>query len=59
VDIKSRVPIKDIFVIDSNRFGVIMEYYDKASLASQLQTGSLIDKLKLMKEVALILQNLH
>jgi len=36
-----------------------MEYYDKASLASQLQTGSLIDKLKLMKEVALILQNLH
>jgi hypothetical protein len=59
VKIKSRVPIKDIFVVDSNRFGVVVEYYDKASLTNQLQPGALIDKLKLMKELALVLQNIH
>jgi hypothetical protein len=36
-----------------------MEYYDRASLVNRMWLGSLIDKLKLMKELALEVQNLH
>lgn len=36
-----------------------MEYYENASLLNRMWLGSLIDKLKLMKELALGVQNLH
>jgi len=48
-----------LIVVDADKFGVIMDYYNSSNLAANLQSQSFRDKVKLMKQIALVVQTMH